>query len=181
MWSRLVLTMTCASQVMRTCTNRHYAISGHCTNTSFTKSCQCITPTSQRTNVGSPWPRSRPLFEQSMPYRSWCKSIHNSLPAPIGPMSSIPRLPPSTWVIRSSMSCRHPVLVSSRTKRTAAAATANGMAKHVMTTCPRSRSKLNSWVWSTASCTTTSKRSWTHIYRSLMNSNQWPWYANRSC
>jgi hypothetical protein len=50
-----------------------------------------------------------------------------------------------------------------------------------VTTCPRSRSELNNWVWSAASCGIASRKSWTHISHSLTISNWWPWYVTRSC
>jgi hypothetical protein len=127
------------------------------------------------------WPRLKPSFDEFAPCCSRRRSIRSSSPVPTGPLLSKLRLLPSKWLTRSSMSCRRPILVSSWTRKTTVVVTANGMAKHAMTTCPRSRFEPNSWAWSTASCVITSRRSWIHISCSLVISSWWPWYATRSC
>lgn len=96
--SATMWTTTRASQAMCACTSKHYAANGRCTSTLLTRSCRCATPTSCRMSIGSSWPRLRPSFDQFAPCRSQCRSTCGSSPARASPMSSRPRLPPSTWL-----------------------------------------------------------------------------------
>jgi hypothetical protein len=73
--------------------HKRYGANGHCTSTLLTRSRWCVTPTSYQTNVGSPWLRSRPSYDQFAPYHSRHRSTRNWLLALVGPILLRPRLP----------------------------------------------------------------------------------------
>jgi len=77
MWLRLASTVTRAFQATRACTNKRYGANGHCTSTLLTRSRWCVTPTSYQTNVSSPWLRSRPSYDQFVPYHSRHRSTRD--------------------------------------------------------------------------------------------------------
>jgi len=77
MWLRLASIMTHAFQATSACTNRRYDASGHCTNILLTRSRWCAMPTSYQTNVGSPWLRSEPSYDQFAPYHSRHRSTRD--------------------------------------------------------------------------------------------------------